>query len=76
MEVLEAMVLLQGKAIRDDKPSKVNPNLSRKMVVEIIERPLLEGSVSRLVMENGTTLTDMYEKRVWQAVKDQRNPRY
>ena len=76
MEVLEAMVLLKGKAIRDDKPSKVNPNLSRKMVVEIIERPLLEGSVSRLVMQNGTTLTDMYEKRVWQVVKDQRNPRY
>ncbi|MHB1098332.1 MAG: hypothetical protein ACYCZR_02140 [Burkholderiales bacterium] len=76
MEVLEAIILLKGKAVRDDKPSKVNPSLTRKMVVEIIERPLLEGSASRIVMQNGTTLTDMYEKRVWQAVKDQRNPRY
>ena len=76
MEVLEAMILLKAKAPRDDKPSAINPNLTRRQAVEIIETPLLNGSSSRLVMKNGTTLSDLAEKRVWQVVKDQRNPRY
>ena len=73
MNALEAMVMLNN-APYDDKPSKVNPNLTRKQVVDIMKAPLMSGS-KRGIKQNGE-LDDLLTKRVWQAYKDQRRPRY
>jgi hypothetical protein len=67
MTKAEALELLKN-APRDNKPSKVNPSLTRNISVRIIENGVMnrpEGD-----------LPDIYEKRVWQVVKDQRRPRY
>ena len=61
---------LLATAPRDDKPSRINKSLTRRQVVSIIENGLKEDTL------NDASLHDIYQKRVWQCVKDQRCPRY
>ena len=64
----EALTLL-ATATRNNKPSKVNPALTRAQMVEIIEDGVK-------CYQDGATLPHLMEKRVWQAVKNQRRPRF
>jgi hypothetical protein len=61
---------LLATAPRGNIPSRVNPSLTQAQVVGIIERGITEES-----FEYGS-LHDMFQKRVWQCVKNQRRPRY
>lgn len=67
MKKNEALSLLAG-APRSHIPSHVNPALTQSQFVSIVET-----SVSGMSRE---TLDDLIEKRVWQAVKNQKRPRY
>lgn len=63
----EALELLKS-APADNKPSRVNPILTRRQGVGIV-REAIEG------MRDGQ-IASIFEKRVWQVVKDQKRPRY
>ena len=71
MTIEEANKLLET-APADDQPSRVNRNLTRRTVVDIIRR----GLGPRACEADGTTLLPLYEKRVHQAVKDRSRPNY
>lgn len=71
MHVQEAIDLLKD-APRDNQKSKVNPNLTRLQVVEIIEAAIKEGGM----IDGCCNFGKLLEKRVWQVVKNQRNPKY
>ena len=60
----EALKLLED-APQGDGPSKINPGYSQAEVVAIVKDGLPEGKLSRL-----------FEKRVWQAVRNQKRPRF
>jgi hypothetical protein len=68
MNKKEALEMLD-KAPCGDKPSKLNPILSQKDAVETI----MSGVMS---LRDDTTLSSMYEKRVWQVFKNQKRPKY
>jgi len=72
----EALDLLkQGN--RSNSPSKVNPSFTCRQVTEIIEK-MVNGlrddwdSKKTWMYRTG----DLIEKRVWQAIKNQRRPKY
>ncbi len=60
----EALELLKT-APQSNKSSKVNPGLTEAHVTEIVREGLPDGDLSRL-----------FEKRVWQAVKNQKRPSF
>ena len=64
----EAMELLQN-AVRDESPCRVNKVFTRRKLVEFIEKWISEK-------EDDYILKGIYELRVWQAVKNQKRPRY
>lgn len=63
----EAIEVLKD-ANRSDNYSKVNPSLTCKQVVEIIEKGFDKSS--------DKPISDLFEKRVYQALRNQRRPRY
>ena len=72
MTIKEALALLED-APSDDTPSAVNQAFTTSQSVTII----LEGILSYLKKnDEDYVLSDIYEKRVWQVVKNQRRPRY
>ncbi len=50
-------------------PSKVNPSLTQAQSVEIVKAAILDHNPD-------DCLNDLFEKRVWQVVKNQKRPRY
>lgn len=64
----EALKTLED-APKDDKTSRVNKNFTTAKVTEIIYN-------SVVALPDGKKLTQLHEKRVWQAVKNQRRPKY
>ena len=64
----QAMELLRD-APRDSRPSRVNPSLTRLQVVEIVEESIK-------IKEDGYKLDRLFEKRVYQVCRDQKEPRY
>jgi len=64
----EAMELLKN-ATRDESPCKVNRVFTRRKFIECMEKWLFEK-------EDGYIVEGIFELRVWQAVKNQRRPRY
>ena len=68
MTAKEAIEMLEG-APCSEKPSRVNPRLSERQVVDIIGKGLDEKP-------DDWTLSHLYEKRIYQAVRNQRRPRY
>lgn len=64
----EALKLLDT-APTDDSPAAVNKSLTKTQAVEILRKGLA-------LKDEGYVLDDLYEKRVWQAVKNQVRPRY
>ena len=67
MKVKEAIALLEN-APDNDKPSAVNPSLTTSQALNIVIAGLPSGM--------DTELSDLYEKRVYQVVRNQRRPRY
>ena len=63
----DALIKLFG-APYDDKESKVNPALTRAQVVTLVIKGLLS-------LDDGE-IPHLFEERVWQAVRDQRKPRF
>jgi hypothetical protein len=64
----EALELL-NTAQCDSNPSSVNPALTTKQTVDIIRAPIER-------MPENTTISDLFEKRVWQATLNRKRPRY
>lgn len=64
----EAIELLKS-APRTEKPSRVNPGLTQKCVAEIVEKCVEE-------QRDGKNIDEWLEKRVYQAARNQRRPRY
>lgn len=64
----EGLALLKN-APRDDLPSAINPLITRRKFVETM---MAVCSDSR----GGDILDYLFERRVWQAVKNQKRPRY
>ncbi len=60
----EALKLLKS-APQGDTQSRVNPALTQAQVVKIVENGLPDGELPRL-----------YERRVWQVVRNQKRPRF
>ncbi len=72
MTIKEALVLLED-APSDDTPSAINPVLTTSQSVTIV----LDGILSYLKdNDENYVLSGLYEKRVWQVIKNQRRPRY
>lgn len=70
----DALVLLANAPQSDAKKSKVNPGMTQAQVVSVIREwieTLPDGSDI-----NGRWGRDLGEKRVWQAVKNQRRPQF
>jgi hypothetical protein len=65
----EEAIELLADAPRGDKPARLNPILTQSQAVEIIEKAIINKP-------DGAILDDIFEKRVWQVVKNQRQPRY
>ena len=68
MTTKEAQALL-ADAPRTENPSAVNPSLTQRQAVNIVCEGLAED-------EENSVLSDIYEKRVYQVVRNQRRPRY
>jgi hypothetical protein len=68
MTVPEALALLDALE-KSDKPSRVNPNLSRAQVVEIV-RAGIQGP--RALSRDGMNLDPLMEKRVLQVSRNRR----
>ena len=64
----EALKILED-APKDDKTSRVNINFTTAKITEIIYN-------SVVALPDGKKLSPLHEKRVWQAVKNQRRPKY
>ncbi len=72
MTIKEALVLLED-APSDDRESAVNPSFTTSQTLTIV----LDGILAYLKKnDEDYVLSDIYEKRVWQVVKNQRRPRY
>jgi 16S rRNA C1402 N4-methylase RsmH len=54
---------------RLDKPSKINPVMSHRQFVDIIEKAILAQA-------DNQNIHPVLERRVHQAVRNQRRPRY
>ena len=67
MTVKEAIDLLEN-AIDDDSPSAVNPSLTTSQALTII--------IKGLPLDYEEVLSDLYEKRIYQVVRNQKKPRY
>jgi hypothetical protein len=63
----EALKLLET-AKSDLVESHINPSLTRQFVVNLIRNGLLE-------IPDGQPISSVYEKRVWQCVKDKKRMR-
>ena len=72
MTAKEALKLLET-APTSEKPSKINPILTQTQSVDIVRK-----GVESYVEQYGEdfVLMDLYEKRVYQVVRNQRRPRY
>jgi len=68
MTVKEAREML-ATAPRDEKPARLNPALTRKQAVAMVERSLSKEPEDKL-------LDSFYQKRVFQVCRDQRRPRF
>lgn len=64
----EALDLLEAVEL-SDKPSKVNPALTITEALDIVYSGIAQ-------MEQRKQLSSLFEKRVWQIVKNQKRPRY
>ncbi len=72
MTIKEALVLLED-APSDDSKAAMNPSLTTSQAVTIV----LDGILAYLKKnDEDYVLSDLFEKRVWQVVKNQRQPRY
>ena len=72
MTVKEARELLKT-APMGEGPSKVNPSLTRSQGVDIVRKGI--ESYAEQYGED-FILTGLYEKRVYQVIRNQRRPRY
>ena len=70
MTIREALKLLQDAPKSENTPSRVNTNLTQFQAVKIMYTGLFS-----LLLRNGknfeATIPDLYEKRVYQVVKNQ-----
>lgn len=64
----EALELLKN-ATRDESPARVNKIFTRRKFVEFMEECIS-------AKDDEYTLIPIFELRVWQAVKNQKRPRY
>jgi hypothetical protein len=67
----EALKLLETAPQSETKPAAINKVLSQKQAVDLIKN----GIFFRFHADN-CVLPELYEKRVWQIVKNQKRPRY
>ena len=65
----ESLELLETAPQDEYKPSRVNPGLPQAVVVKIVQKGIEEFA-------DETKLSRLFEKRVWQAVKNQIRPRF
>ena len=65
----EEGIKLLSTAPKDDKPSRLNPSLTRQQGFDIVEKYLLG-------LPEGAVLPHLMEKRVHQIARDQKMPRY
>lgn len=70
----EALELLE-KAQCDDTPSEINPGITKAQCVKIV-RDGIRAYYDVSSRNDYTPLSDILEKRVWQAVKNQKRPKY
>lgn len=63
----EALQLLK-KAPVDEMPSAINIGLTRRQAVNVVRNYLN-------TLQDGEELPRLFEKRVWQVVKNQKHPR-
>lgn len=68
MKSLEALKMLDKIKITD-KPAKINPSFTIRQAVDIVRK----GIESK---DGDYELSPIFEKRVWQVVKNQKRPRY
>ena len=68
MTKAEAFDLME-LAPNDDKPSRINPSLTRADAVRIVRAGIHDDSVPN-------PFDGLMEKRVWQVVHDRKRPRY
>lgn len=68
MKVKEARELLIS-AEGGEEPSKVNPSLTKSQAIDII----MKGIAS---MKEDEDLSHLFEKRVYQVIRNQRRPRF
>ena len=72
MQAFQAKKLLDTAPVSDTIYSKVNPVFTQKEIVGIVRAAVKWHHSKGAKVE----LHPILEKRVWQAVKDQRKPRY
>ena len=63
----EALELLEAAPQDEYKPSRVNPGLPQAVAVKIVREGIEDFS-------DGTKLSRLFEKRVWQVVNNQVRP--
>jgi hypothetical protein len=72
MTLSEANALLDA-AVADDKPSRINPALTRAQAVDIVRKGI--NSRPRAIARGGINLDPLMEKRVLQVTRNQRRPK-
>ena len=65
----DALDLLETAPQNEYKPSRVNPSLPQAISVKIVREGIEK-------FPDGTKLSGLFEKRVWQVVKNQVRPRF
>ena len=68
----EALEMLKN-AVRSDEPARINPILTRKQAVEMIERGVMGFDEQ---MFSSSSRGEMMIKRVYQVCRNQKKPRY
>jgi hypothetical protein len=70
MDVKEALELLKSAPQSEVKPAALNKVMTQKLAVDIVKKGLLSRVEANYILDS------LYEKRVWQVVKNQKRPKY
>lgn len=76
MKLKTALEMLD-MAPSDEKPSRINPNLTREMAVRIVRNAVATLEIPKhKTLGPDDEISELSELRVWQVFKDQKRPRY